>query len=221
MREIDWSVFWVDVWEATLETLVMTGFSLIFASLLGIPLGIALVVTREGNLFENKIVFQVLNVVVNIVRSVPFIVLMVAIIPFTRLIVGTSIGTTAAMVPLVIFAAPFIARLVESSLLEVDPGVVEAAKSMGATPWQIIFRFLVPEALSSLVLNLTIATIGLVGASAMAGAVGGGGLGDLAISYGYQRFHSDVMLVTVILLIVLVQLVQMSGNRLSKALRRR
>ncbi|WP_096437776.1 methionine ABC transporter permease [Alteribacter populi] len=221
MRSTDWSTFWVRVWEATLETLAMTAFPLLFASLIGIPLGVAVVVTRKGQLFENKIAFQILNTIVNVVRSVPFIILMVAIIPFTRLVVGTTIGTTAAMVPLVIFAAPFIARLVESSLLEVDPGVTEAAKSMGATPWQIIFRFLIPEALSSLVLNLTIATVGLVGASAMAGAVGGGGLGDLAIAYGYQRFHSDVMLVTVILLVIIVQIIQTGGNRLSRAIRRR
>ncbi|WP_026691671.1 methionine ABC transporter permease [Alteribacter aurantiacus] len=221
MRSTDWSTFWVRVLEATLETLTMTAFPLFFASLIGIPLGVAVVVTRKGHLFENRAAFFVLNTIVNIVRSVPFIILLVALIPLTRLIVGTTIGTTAAMVPLVIFAAPFIARLVESSLLEVDPGVTEAAKSMGATPWQIIFRFLIPEALSSLVLNLTIATIGLVGASAMAGAIGSGGLGDLAIAYGYQRFHTDVMIVTVILLVIIVQAIQVSGNHLSQAIRRR
>ncbi|PYZ95617.1 methionine ABC transporter permease [Alteribacter lacisalsi] len=221
MRDTDWSTFWVRVWEATLETLAMTAFPLVFASLIGIPLGVAVVVTRKGQLFEHRVAFVILNTIVNMVRSVPFIILLVALIPLTRLIVGTTIGTTAAMVPLVIFAAPFIARLVESSLLEVDPGVTEAAKSMGATPWQIIFRFLIPEALSSLVLNLTIATVGLVGASAMAGAIGSGGLGDLAIAYGYQRFHTDVMIVTVILLIIIVQVIQAGGNHLSRAIRRR
>ncbi|UTR08892.1 ABC transporter permease [Evansella sp. LMS18] len=219
--EIDWSTFWVRVWDATLETLLMTGFSLFFAALLGIPIGIALVVTRKGGLFQNNITFTITNTIVNIFRSIPFIILMVAIIPFTRFVVGTSIGTAAAVVPLVVFAAPFIARLVESSLLEVSPGIIEAAESMGATPWQIIFRFMVPEALSSLILNLTIATIGIIGASAMAGAIGGGGLGDLAIAYGYQRFHTDVMIVTVVILVVLVQGLQMAGNRFSQAIRRR
>ncbi|WP_078592493.1 methionine ABC transporter permease [Evansella clarkii] len=219
--EIDWSTFWVRVWDATLETLLMTGFSLFFAALLGIPIGIALVVTRKGGLFQNNITFTITNTIVNIFRSIPFIILMVAIIPFTRFVVGTSIGTAAAVVPLVVFAAPFIARLVESSLLEVSPGIIEAAESMGATPWQIIFRFMVPEALSSLILNLTIATIGIIGASAMAGAIGGGGLGDLAIAYGYQRFHTDVMIVTVIILVLLVQGLQMAGNRFSQAIRRR
>ncbi|UCZ53987.1 ABC transporter permease [Bacillus shivajii] len=217
---VEWSTFWVRVWDATLETLAMTGFSLLFAALIGLPVGIALVVTRDGGLFESPLFFRVTNTIVNIFRSVPFIILMVAIIPFTRFVVGTSIGTAAAVVPLVVFAAPFIARLVESSLLEVSPGIIEAAEAMGATPWQIIFRFMVPEALSSLVLNFTIATIGIIGASAMAGAVGGGGLGDLAIAYGYQRFMGDVMLVTVIILIVLVQGIQMFGNKLSQAIRR-
>lgn len=207
---------WPRIAEATNETLLMVFISLALACLIGIPLGIALVVTREGGLIENGPVFNVLNVIVNIFRSVPFIILLVAILPVTRFIVGTSIGTAAAVVPLVFFSAPFVARLVESSLLEVNTGVVEAAQAMGATNWQIIYRVLIPEALSSITLNLTIATIGLVGASAMAGFVGGGGLGDLAIAYGYQRFETDIMIVTVVLLVVLVQFVQMIGNFLSK-----
>ncbi|MFD2638781.1 methionine ABC transporter permease [Piscibacillus salipiscarius] len=211
---------WPRIAEATNETLLMVFISLALACLIGIPLGIALVVTREGGLIENGPVFNVLNVIVNIFRSVPFIILLVAILPVTRFIVGTSIGTAAAVVPLVFFSAPFVARLVESSLLEVNTGVVEAAQAMGATNWQIIYRVLIPEALSSITLNLTIATIGLVGASAMAGFVGGGGLGDLAIAYGYQRFETDIMIVTVVLLVVLVQFVQMIGNFLSKKLRR-
>lgn len=206
--------------EATNETLLMVFISLALACLIGIPLGVALVVTRGQGLMENGAVFNVLNVIVNIFRSIPFIILLVAILPITRFIVGTSIGTAAAVVPLVFFAAPFVARLVESSLLEVNKGVVEAAQAMGASNWQIIFRVLLPEALSSITLNLTIATIGLVGASAMAGFVGGGGLGDLAISYGYQRFETDIMIATVVLLVVLVQIVQMIGNYLSKKLRR-
>ncbi|WP_085522517.1 methionine ABC transporter permease [Tuberibacillus sp. Marseille-P3662] len=219
--QIEWSSFWLTVANATYETFLMVGISLIFATCIGLPLGIAVVVTRPGHLLENKIIFNILNPIINIIRSVPFIILLVAIIPFTRLLVHTSIGTTATIVPLVIFAAPYIGRLVETSLLEVDPGVIEAAESMGAKPRQIIFRVLLPEALSSLVLNITIATIGLIGATAMAGFVGGGGLGDLAITYGYQMFKTDVMIVTVILLIVIVQLVQTTGNHLSRAIRRR
>ena len=207
--------------EALIETIQMVAFSLLFSAIIGLPLGVLLVVTRKGQLLENLPVFNVLNAIINIFRSIPFIILMVAIIPITRLIVGTSIGTAAAIVPLVFFAGPYIARLVENSLLEVDKGVLEAAEAMGATPFQTIFKFLIPEALSSLVLALTIATIGLVGGSAMAGAVGGGGIGDLAITYGYQRFDTVTMLITVAILVVLVQGLQSFGNFLSKKIRRR
>ncbi|WP_042220844.1 methionine ABC transporter permease [Oceanobacillus manasiensis] len=214
-------VDWQQIIEALWQTVVMVAVSLFFSALIGLVLGIILVVTRKGHLWENKYIFTVLNAIVNIFRSIPFIILMVAVIPFTRLVVGTSIGTAAAIVPMVLFAGPYIARLIENSLLEVDPGVMEAAQSMGATPWQIIIRFLIPEALSSLVLGATIATIGLVGASAMAGAVGGGGLGDLAITFGYQRFDTIVMLITVGILVVMVQGLQSTGNILSKKIRRR
>ncbi|MDN3448742.1 methionine ABC transporter permease [Planococcus sp. APC 3906] len=207
--------------EALWETVYMTSASFFFSLLIGFPLGILLVVTRKGHLLANEPVSKVLNIVINIFRSVPFIILMVAIIPLTRLIVGTSIGTAAAIVPLVFYAGPYIARLIENSLLEVDKGVIEAAQAMGASPAQIIFRFLIPEALSSLVLALTIAIVGLIGASAMAGAIGGGGLGDLAITYGYQRFDTMVMVITVAILVVLVQGVQSAGNLLSKQVRRR
>jgi D-methionine transport system permease protein len=207
--------------EALIETIQMVAFSLLFSAVIGLPLGILLVVTRKGHLLENLVIFNIINSIINIFRSVPFIILMVAIIPITRLIVGTSIGTAAAVVPLVFYAGPYIARLIENSLLEVDPGVIEAAEAMGATPGQIILKFLIPEALSSLVLGFTIATIGLVGASAMAGAVGGGGLGDLAITYGYQRFDTTVMLITVAILVVMVQGLQSFGNILSKKIRRR
>ena len=206
--------------EALWETLYMTGASFVFSLVIGLPLGILLVVTRKGHLLENEAVFNVLNIVINIFRSVPFIILMVAIIPLTRIIVGTSIGTAAAIVPLVFYAGPYIARLIENSLLEVDKGVIEAAQALGASPGQIIFRFLIPEALSSLVLALTIAIVGLIGASAMAGAIGGGGLGDLAITYGYQRFDTLVMLLTVAILVVLVQGVQSLGNLMSRRVRR-
>ena len=207
--------------EVLVETIQMVSLSLLFAVLLGLPLGIFLFVTRKGQILENIPIFTVLNGIINIFRSIPFIILLVAIIPLTRLIVGTSIGTSAAIVPLVFYAGPYIARLVESSLLEIDPGVLEAAKAMGATPLQTIFRFLLPEALSSLVVNITIATIGLIGASAMAGTVGGGGIGDLAITYGYQRFDTVTMVITVLILIIMVQGIQSLGNILSRKIRRR
>ncbi|MET4656030.1 ABC transporter permease [Exiguobacterium sp. Helios] len=213
-------VNYTDIWTAFLQTMTMVGLSLLFSTLIGLPLGILLVVTRKGALLEQIPFFNVLSSIVNIFRSVPFIILLVAIIPLTRLIVGSSIGTQAAIVPLVFYAAPYIARLIESSLLEVDTGVLEAAEAMGATPLQTIFRFLLPEALSSLVLNLTIATIGLIGASAMAGAIGGGGLGDLAITYGYQRFDTTVMIITVGILVILVQGLQTTGNLLARKIRR-
>ncbi|MEI3612337.1 methionine ABC transporter permease [Pseudogracilibacillus sp. SO30301A] len=206
--------------QAMIDTFYMVGFSLLIGSIIGIPLGILLVVTRPGGIIENKFIFSVLNPIINMVRSLPFIILLVAIIPFTRLIVQTSIGTAAAIVPLIIYVAPFIARLVENSILEVDDGIIEAAESMGATPMQTIWYFLLPEALGSLILSLTTATISLLSATAMAGAVGGGGIGDLAISYGYERFDSFIMLVTVIVLIIFVQLMQSVGNWLARKVRR-
>lgn len=209
-----------EIIEAFWETVSMVSISLLFAVIIGLPLGILLVVTRKGHLFENRFIFSILSTVVNIFRSIPFIILMVAIVPLTRFLVGSSIGTAAAVVPLVFYSGPYIARLIENSLLEVDSGVIEAAEAMGATPFQIIFRFLIPEALSSLILGITIATIGLIGASAMAGAVGGGGLGDLAITYGYQRFDTQVMVITVVILILMVQGMQTFGNILAKKIRR-
>jgi D-methionine transport system permease protein len=203
------------------DTLYMVALSLLFSGLIGLPLGIFLVITRQGHILENKWVFNIINPIINVFRSVPFIILLVAIIPLTRFIVGTAIGTNAAIVPLVFYAAPYISRLVENSLLEVDKGIIEAAQAMGATTWQIISRFLIPEGLSSLILTFTTATIGLVGASAMAGAVGAGGVGDLALSYGYQRFDTMTMVVTVSALVVIVQLIQSTGNLLSKKIRRR
>src|SRR5690625_4364686 len=214
-------VDWNQIIEALWQTIIMVSFSLLFSAVICVVLGILVVITRKGHLWENPALFRVMSGVVNVLRSIPFIILLVAVIPFTRLIVGTSIGTAAATVPMVIYAGPYIARLIENSLLEVDPGVMEAAQSMGATPWQIVLRFLIPEALSSLILGFTIATIGLVGASAMAGAVGGGGLGDVAITFGYQRFDTTVMYITVGILIVMVQGVQSTGNYLSNRIRRR
>ncbi|KZE51974.1 methionine ABC transporter permease [Brevibacillus parabrevis] len=206
--------------QALYETVYMVSVSLVFATVIGLPLGILLVVTRKGHILENSAIFSALNPVINVLRSVPFIILLVAIIPFTRLVVGTSIGTTAAIVPLVIYTGPYIARLVENSLLEINPGIIEAAEAMGATPLQIIFRFLIPETLGSLILSITTATIGLIGATAMAGAVGGGGIGDLAITYGYQRFSTITIVATVIILVVLVQGIQSLGNVFARKIRR-
>ncbi len=200
------------------ETGYMVVASAVLASIIGIPLGIILTVTRKGHILPNAAVNSVLGVIVNATRSTPFIILMVAIIPLTRVLVGSSIGTTAAIVPLTISAAPFIARVIESSLLEIDHGVIEAAQSMGASPLQIIWKVLLPESLHSIVLGITLAVIALIGYSAMAGVLGGGGLGDLAIRYGYQRFQPDVMIVTVVILILLVQLIQYLGDTISKKL---
>ncbi|WP_186577919.1 methionine ABC transporter permease [Aquibacillus kalidii] len=218
--QFDWSWFWPELFGALNDTMYMIIVAFLISILIGIPLGIILVITRENGILENKAVFNILNIVVNVLRSIPFIILIVAIIPVTRLIVGTSIGTTAAIVPLVFYTAPYIGRLVENSLLEVDPGTIELAEAMGATPWQIIWKFLLPEALGSLILSLTIAIIGLIGATAMAGAVGGGGIGDLAISYGYNQFQTEVMVITVIILVIMVQFIQSLGNYLSKKIRR-
>ncbi len=198
------------------ETLYMVGVSCVLAVVFGLPIGVILVITEKRNILENPGVNQAFQAVVNIGRSIPFVILMVAIMPFTRLLTGTSIGTTAAIVPLTIAAIPFVARMVETSLREVDPGVVEAAQAIGASPWEIITKVLIPEAKPSLILGVTITAINLVGYSTMAGAIGGGGLGDLAVRYGYQRFRGDVMLVTVIILVLLVQGVQMLGGALAR-----
>lgn len=203
------------------ETIYMVAISMIIASLIGVPLGVLLFATEKGGILENIPLNKAIGSVVNAVRSIPFIILMVAIIPFTRLLVGSAIGTTAAMVPLVIASVPFIGRQVETSLKEVPYGLIEAALSMGATPFQIISKVLLPESMPSIVAQLTTVVIALVGESAMAGAIGGGGLGDLAIRYGYQRFRPEIMIATVIILIVLVQVTQFLGNRLSEKLRKR
>ena len=203
------------------ETVYMVVVSMIVASLIGIPLGVLLATTAKGQILECMPLNRAIGAVVNALRSIPFIILMVAIIPFTRFIVGTSIGTTAAMVPLVLASIPFIGRQVETSLREVPAGLVEAALSMGATPYQIVRRVLLPESMPRIVAQLTTVVIALVGESAMAGAIGGGGLGDLAIRYGYQRFRPDIMIATVVILIVLVQIVQFLGNRLANGLNKK
>ena len=205
--------------SAGAETIYMVGISLFIGALIGIPLALMMVITRPGGLRPQPVVYQVVNVIVNILRSLPFVILMVAIVPFTRLITGTSIGTTAALVPLTIYIAPFVARLIEQSLLEVDAGIIEAADSMGATLWQTIRYFILPEAKPSIILALTTSTVGLISATAMAGYVGGGGVGDLALSYGYQQFDTIAMVITVIILIVVVQGIQSLGNYLSRRAR--
>ena len=202
--------------QGFLETVQMTVISTVVAVLLGVPLGVILVITSRGHIMQNDTVNKVLGAIVNATRSIPFIILMVAIIPFTRLVAGTSIGTTAACVPLTLAAIPFLARLVETAIKEVNGGVIEAAQSMGATPVQIIWKVLLPEALPTLIDNVTVLIVNLISYSAMAGAIGGGGLGDIAIRYGYQRFQGDVMLATIIILIVLVQVIQSAGDYLSR-----
>lgn len=206
--------------QALYETLYMVTVSLIIGALIGIPLGILLVVTRKHGIWPNVVIHQILNPIINILRSIPFIILLIAIVPFTKLVAGTSIGTTAAIVPLTVYVAPYIARLVENSLLEVDDGIIEAAKAIGASPLQIIRHFLLPEALGSLVLAITTAIIGLIGSTAMAGAVGGGGIGDLALVYGYQRFDTLVIIITVVVLVIIVQIIQSLGNFISRIIRR-
>lgn len=203
------------------ETCYMVGVSAVISAMFGIPLGVILVTTDKGHIYENAFINTVLGAIINATRSTPFIILMVAIIPFTRMIVGTSIGTDAAIVPLSIAAIPFVARVVESALKEVDYGVIEAAQAMGASPNQIIIKVLIPEALPAIVLGLTLTVINLIGHSAMAGAIGGGGLGDLAIRYGYQRFRADVMIATVLILIAQVQIIQSIGNYLARKLNKK
>lgn len=198
------------------ETFHMVFFAMLFGTIWGFIQGITLLVTRPEGILANRAIYLGLNPIVNALRSLPFIILLIAVLPLTKLLVGTSIGTWAAIVPLTIYVGPYIGRLIENSLLEVNEGIVESAQAMGASPLQIIFKFILPEARSSLILSLTTATISLIGATAMAGAVGAGGIGDLAISYGYQRFDTSVVILTVVVLLILVQLVQMIGERLAK-----
>ncbi|MBR0380980.1 MAG: ABC transporter permease [Eubacterium sp.] len=203
------------------ETLYMTIFSTLFGYIFGIPMGILLTVSDKDGIKPNKILYQILDVIVNIGRSIPFLILLILLIPFTRMLVGKSYGSTATIVPLTVAAIPFIARMVESSLREVDPGVIEAARSMGATTRTIVFKVLLVEARTSLIVGVTIALGTILGYSAMAGTVGGGGLGDIAIRYGYYRYETDIMIVTVVLLVLLVQILQKIGMILSVKLDKR
>lgn len=204
------------LFKSLAETLYMLSVSAIIAAIIGIPLGILLVVTEKNGILVCPVLNKPLAFAINMVRSIPFIILMVAIIPFTRMVAGTSIGTTAAIVPLTIAAIPYTARMVETSIREIPFGLIEAAESMGASPYQIIKKVLIPEALPSIIENMTVVIVSLIGSSAMAGTIGGGGLGDLAIRYGYQRFQADVMIATIIVLIIIVQLIKFIGSTWSR-----
>ena len=207
--------------EGIYETLLMTFASTIFAHIIGLPLGVTMVITDARGISPHKTINTVLGAIINVGRSIPFVILIVAVIPLTRFIVGKALGPVAAIVPLTIAAAPFVARMVESALQEVDPGVVEAAKTMGATNWQIASKVLLPEAVPSLIRGFSITTITLIGYSAMAGAFGAGGLGDIAIRYGHHRYQADVMWVTVVLIVVIVQVIQMCFELAAKKIDKR
>ena len=209
------------LWKSLLQTMQMVIASGFLGSLIGLPIGVFLATSGRGELFPAPALNRVIGLIVNAARSTPFIILVVAIIPFTRLVTGTSIGTTAAIVPLTIATIPFVARLVEAAIREIDKGLIEAARAMGATPMQIVLKVLLAEARPAIILALTMTVVSLIGYSAMVGAVGGGGLGDLGIRYGYQRFMPEVMLAVVIVLIVLVQLVQSGGDALARQFDRR
>lgn len=200
------------LWEGTLDTIYMTLVSTFFSYVFGMIMAVILVITRADGIRPHPVIFRVLDVIVNLTRSFPFLILMIAIIPFTRWLVGTTIGNNATVVPLVVAAAPFVARLIEQSLLEVDRGVIEAAQSMGASTCQLIWKVFIPEATPSLINGSAIAATTILGYSAMSGAVGGGGLGKLAIMYGYNRYQNDIMFATVVLLIIIVQLLQSFGD---------
>lgn len=205
-----------EIWQAISETFIMVGASIVAAVLIGLPVGTLLFICRKGQVFENQILFSVVNLVVNVIRSFPFLLLVVFLIPFTRLIIGTAIGTTAAIVPLAIIAIAHYSRLVEQALLDVPRGVIEAAVSMGASVKEVIFKFLYVEARSGLVLGLTTSIISFISYSTIMGVVGGGGIGDFAIRYGYQQFKTDLMIYMIIIMIILVQLIQFTGTTVSR-----
>ncbi|WP_177479858.1 methionine ABC transporter permease [Pseudomonas sp. HMWF032] len=215
------SLLFERLWQGFLDTLLMVGVSSLLALLAGIPLAVFLVTSSKGGIFEAPKLNQLLGSIVNLFRSIPFLILMVALIPFTRLIVGTTYGVWAAVVPLSIAATPFFARIAEVSLREVDHGLIEAAQAMGCRRWHIVWHVLLPEALPGIVSGFTITLVTMINSSAMAGAIGAGGLGDLAYRYGYQRFDSQVMLTVIVTLVVLVSLIQFGGDRLAKGLNRR
>lgn len=202
------------IWTSTLETLYMVFFSTLFSLLIGFPIGILLTVTKEGNILKRPKLNKVLDFIINTLRSFPFIILMILLFPLSRIIVGTTIGSTAAIVPLSISAAPFVARMIEGALNEVDKGLIEASSSMGANNWTIILKVMIPETMPHIIHGITVTVISLIGFSAMAGTIGAGGLGDLAIRFGYQRFKTDIMVYAVIVIIIVVQILQSLGNYL-------
>lgn len=214
------NIEWTEVTQAVIDTLYMLGISIFFSSIIGIPLGIILYLTDKGMILQNKITYFVLSFVINILRSVPFIILLIVMMPITVALVGTSLGVKGVIPPLIVGAFPFFTRLIENSLKELDVGVIHMAESCGATTWQIVWHILLPEVLPSIIASITVTAIALISYTAMAGTVGGGGLGDLAIRYGYQRFQTDVMVVTVVLLIIMVQLIQFIGDVLIKYIRK-
>lgn len=214
MNELFSNIDWAEIGQASLDTFAMLGGSLLFTILLGLPLGIVLFLCGRGQMLENRLAYSVLSFIVNVLRSVPFVILLIVMIPLTVMISGTSLGVAGAIPPLVVGASPFFARLVETALREVDRGVIEACQAMGASPRQIVLGALLPEAFPAILAAATVTAITLVSYAAMSGVIGGGGLGDLAIRFGYQRFQTDVMVVTVLLLLVLVQVLQGIGDRL-------
>jgi D-methionine transport system permease protein len=216
LSDLDWPL----IWEATIDTFLMTGFSLLFTVIIGLPLGVLLFLTSPRQLIQNAPVYQTLSFVVNVLRSVPFLILLIVMIPLTRVLAGTSLGVEGSIPPLVASAAPFFARLVENVLRELDPGVSEACRAMGANSRQTVLMALLPEATTGILAAVIVTAITLVGYSAMSGVIGGGGLGDLALRFGYQRYQTDVMVVTVAILVVIVQLLQVFGDRLVARLSR-
>jgi len=217
LGNIDWPL----IGEATVDTLLMTGFSLLFTVIIGLPLGIVLFLTSPRQMLSNTAIYQLLSFIVNVLRSVPFLILLIVMIPLTRVLAGTSLGVEGAIPPLVASAAPFFARLVENVLRELDPGVSEACRAMGANSRQTVLLALLPEAMTGIVAAVIVTAIALVGYSAMSGVIGGGGLGDLALRFGYQRYQTDVMIVTVVILVIMVQVLQVFGDRLVVRLNRK
>lgn len=219
---MNWEQIFTLVGTATVQTLIMVFFSTLFSVILGLPLGILICVTDPvSGIMPKPVLNQVLNRIVDILRSFPFLILMIVLFPLSRLIIGTTIGTSATIVPLSIAAAPFVARIIETALKEIDPGVIQAARAMGSTNMQIILKVMIPEALPSLVDGITLTIINVIGYSAMAGTIGGGGLGDLAIRYGYQRFRVDILITAVIVILIMVGLIQMIGTKISQNLMKR
>ena len=221
INDLATNVDWSEINQATLDTLFMLGFAVFFSTIIGIPVGLILFLTSKGRLLQNVWCYSVLSFIVNVLRSVPFIILLIVMIPVTTMLVGTSLGAKGTIPPLVIGAFPFFARLVENALKEIDNGIFHMAESCGASTWQIIWHILLPEITPSLIASITVTAIALVSYTAMAGTVGGGGLGDLAIRYGYQRFQTDIMLITVVLMVVMVQVIQVFGDLLIRIIRKR